>query len=61
MLWRWLLRLRCAATLGHDPLFGDDVRVSVNGWWYYPCRKCGVLMLPSIWGGVDQPSQERDA
>ena len=54
MIARLLRRVRCWATLGHDPLFGDDVRVDVNGWWAYPCRKCGTLMFPSIWGGSDE-------
>ena len=50
-LWR---RAWCAATLGHDPLFGEKHRVDVNGWWAYPCRKCGRLLFPSVWGGTDE-------
>jgi hypothetical protein len=59
----WLRRLRCLATLGHDPDYDVARRQDISGWWAYPCRKCGQLIFPSVMASVDQAAagDERDA
>jgi hypothetical protein len=54
---RWL----CWLTLGHDVDFDLERRIDVGGWWAYPCKKCGRPMLLSLWGGVDEKVEEREA
>ena len=53
-------RLICFLTLGHDPNFSAKP-TDTDGWWAYPCRKCGTLILPSVFAGVDERVEERDA
>ena len=41
-------RVWCWLTLGHDPDFDATPTSVAGGWLYYPCRKCGALVLPSV-------------
>ena len=50
-------RLICWVTLGHDPLF-SATPTGIGGWWAYPCRKCGTLVLSSFWAGAEPPSAD---
>jgi len=54
-------RVVCALTLRHDLAFAARCRVNVDGWWAYRCRRCGDLPFASVWGGIDEHADERDA